>query len=59
MDMMFWNILLTVTLALLGWWGQSMYKEVQRLSILLNASLLFFLSIEDSEPVINVYRNSS
>ena len=36
MDMMFWNILLTVTLALLGWWGQSMYKEVQRLSILLN-----------------------
>ena len=33
---MFWNILLTVTLALLGWWGQSMYKEVQRLSILLN-----------------------
>jgi|TARA_R100001463_G_scaffold135234_1_gene198297 hypothetical protein len=36
MDMMLWNILLTVTLALLGWWGQSMYKEVQRLSILLN-----------------------
>ena len=34
--MMLWNILLTVTLALLGWWGQSMYKEVQRLSILLN-----------------------
>lgn len=36
MDMMFWNILLTVTLALIGWWGQSMYKEIQRLSILLN-----------------------
>ena len=31
--MMFWNILLTVTLALIGWWGQSMYKEIQRLSM--------------------------
>ena len=36
MDMMFWNILLTVTLAIIGWLGQSMYKEIQRLSILLN-----------------------
>jgi hypothetical protein len=36
MDMMLWNILLTVTLALIGWWGQNMWKETQRLSILLN-----------------------
>ena len=36
MDMMLWNILLTVTLALIGWVGASMHKEVQRLSILLN-----------------------
>lgn len=34
--MMLWNILLTVTLALIGWWGQNMWKETQRLSILLN-----------------------
>jgi len=36
MDMMLWNILLTVTLALIGWWGQNIWKETQRLSILLN-----------------------
>jgi len=36
MDMMLWNILLTVTLALIGWVGTSMHREVQRLSILLN-----------------------
>jgi hypothetical protein len=36
MDMMLWNILLTVTLALIGWWGSNMWKETQRLSILLN-----------------------
>jgi len=33
---MLWNILLTVTLALIGWVGTSMHREVQRLSILLN-----------------------
>lgn len=36
MDMMLWNILLTVTLALIGWVGTSMHREMQRLSILLN-----------------------
>jgi len=36
MDMMLWNILLTVTLALIGWVGTSMHRELQRLSILLN-----------------------
>jgi hypothetical protein len=36
MDMMVWNILLTVTLALGGWIASNMYREQQRLSILLN-----------------------
>ena len=36
MDMMVWNILLTVTLALGGWIASNMYREQQRISILLN-----------------------
>lgn len=36
MDMMLWNVLLTVSLALVGWWAQTMWREMQRLSILLN-----------------------
>jgi len=36
MDMMLWNVLLTVSLALVGWWAQTIWRELQRLSILLN-----------------------
>ena len=36
MDLMLWNIGLTAALALIGWFAQTMWAEVQRLNILLN-----------------------
>ena len=36
MDMTLWNVLLTVAMALVGWFANTMWQEVQRLSLLLN-----------------------
>ena len=36
MDMMLWNIVLTGLIALISWWANTTWKELQRLSILLN-----------------------
>ena len=36
MDMMLWNTLLSIAIGLAAWIGTNMYKETQRLSILLN-----------------------
>jgi type II secretory pathway pseudopilin PulG len=36
MDLMLWNIGLTAALALIGWFAQTLWAEVQRLNILLN-----------------------
>lgn len=36
MDMMLWNIVLTGLVALISWWANTTWKELQRLSILLN-----------------------
>ena len=36
MEMMLWNVLLTVALALVGFFAKTLWAEVQRLSILLN-----------------------
>ena len=36
MDLVLWNAVLTGALALVGWFGKTMWTEVQRLNILLN-----------------------
>lgn len=36
MDMMYWNILLSVTIGLISWFGVQMHTELHRLSVLLN-----------------------
>lgn len=36
MDMMYWNILLSATIGIVGWFGMQMHSEMHRLSILLN-----------------------
>ena len=36
MDMTLWNIILTAALALVAWFGKTMWAEQQRLSILVN-----------------------
>ena len=36
MDIMYWNILLSVTIGLISWFGVQMHTELYRLSILLN-----------------------
>jgi type II secretory pathway pseudopilin PulG len=36
MDLILWNIGLTAALALIGWFAQTLWAEVQRLNILLN-----------------------
>jgi hypothetical protein len=36
MDLAVWNIILSAGIGLLGWFGRTMWGEVQRLSILLN-----------------------
>jgi len=36
MDLMLWNVVLSVGLGLVGWLAKTMWSEVQRLNILLN-----------------------
>jgi len=36
MDMMLWNIALTVSIGLISWFAKTMWSEVQRLNILIN-----------------------
>lgn len=36
MDMMYWNLALSVIIGLVGWFGIQMHTELHRLSILLN-----------------------
>jgi len=36
MDMMYWNIVLSALLTIIGWFGVQMHSELHRLSILLN-----------------------
>lgn len=36
MDMMVWNIVLSVALGLVGWFARTTWTELQRISILLN-----------------------
>jgi len=36
MDLMLWNVALSVGLGLVGWLAKTMWSEVQRLNILLN-----------------------
>jgi hypothetical protein len=36
MDMMLWNVLLTVTLGLVSWFAKSMWSETHRLNVLIN-----------------------
>ena len=36
MDMMYWNLALSLIIGLVGWFGMQMHTELHRLSILLN-----------------------
>jgi hypothetical protein len=36
MDMMLWNIVLTVSIGLISWFAKTMWTETQRLNILVN-----------------------
>ena len=36
MDMMYWNIILSAFIGLIGWFGVQMHSELHRLSVLLN-----------------------
>lgn len=36
MDMMYWNLALSLIIGLAGWFGMQMHTELHRLSILLN-----------------------
>lgn len=36
MDMMYWNLALSLIIGLVGWFGVQMHTELHRLSILLN-----------------------
>lgn len=36
MDMMYWNLALSIIVGLVGWFGIQMHTELHRLSILLN-----------------------
>ena len=36
MDMMYWNIILSAFIGLIGWFGIQMHTELHRLSVLLN-----------------------